>query len=200
MFLKKNVNFLRHIYRTMIILFMIISFIARAVPGFCQEPVYQEARRLLATDQAESAYDILWEKIMAEPDNIRINFLLGKAAMKLKLYENAAAAYERILMADPDSVKAQFHLATAYYRLGAYSLAEKEFNNLLDGGVKVRMKDTSEKFLTAIRKHRNPHGWKISLAAGRVYSTNITTNPSDNLMDDDRSDGTIVIQGSCHDN
>lgn len=197
---KSNVNFLRHIYWTMFILFLIISSIAPAVPGFCQEPVYQEAMRPLATEQSESAYDILWEKIMAEPDNIRINFLLGKAATKLKLYENAAAAYERILVADPDNVKAQFHLAIAYYRLGAYFLAEKEFNNLMDGGVSARMKATSEKFLTAIQKHRNSHGWKISLAAGRLYNSNVTIGQSDNLMNDDRSNDAIIIRGPCHDN
>lgn len=186
--------FPHHIYKKIIIFFLIITFIAPATSAFCKKKNYQEAKSMLASGHTEEAYDFLWEKIMKEPDNTRLNFLFGKAALKLKLYENAAAAYERILMINPDNAKAQLHLAISYYRLGAYVLAEKEFGSLVKKDVSSNTKNISEKFIAAIHHRKSSHQWNVSFAAGRLYNSNVNTAPSDKKFD--TVNGTVSISSN----
>lgn len=142
------------------------------------QSVYRQAQKLMAADETEAAYDLLWQSLINSPLDLKLNLLYGKAGMRLKLYDSAAAAYERVLKVDSKNIKARFNLGVAYYRLGAYGMARKEFNNILEAGSSPKTIKQAHLFLQSIEKRQNSRQLFLSTRLGRIHNTNINTGPT----------------------
>ncbi len=153
----------------------LIFLLVLSLPQYAHtaESIYQQADKLLGSRQTEQAYDLLWQAIMSNPDDIMANYLFGKAAMQLKLYENAASAYERILALDPDQEKARLNLGIAMYALGSHRTAELVLNQLLLAKPNSKTRKEAERYLGRInKKGGGASRWQTILSAGRIYSDN----------------------------
>ncbi len=144
---------------------------------------FAQAEKLLAAEQYSEAYDMLWSAIQDNPESIDGNILLARAATKLKLYDQAAAAYERILIIDPNHLKARLNLGIAFYRLGAYSLAATELNKLADSETENPYTLKAQSYLAQINRKQSPHQWRGSIYLGSLYDSNINTAPDDAFID-----------------
>lgn len=143
----------------------------------------QPASQLMASGKFEEAYEVLWQAVKNNPAAIDINILLARAATKLKIYDQAAAAYERILMVQPNHVKACLNLGIAFYRMGSYSLAENELKKLDKPDTPVRYRDKAKQYLERIKQKSSSHQWRGSVGIGRIYDTNVNTAPADDMVD-----------------
>ncbi|MEA1923215.1 MAG: surface lipoprotein assembly modifier [Pseudomonadota bacterium] len=145
--------------------------------------VFAHADKLLATEQFTQAYDLLWQAIQDNPEDIKGNILLARAATKLKLYDQAAAAYERILIIDPNHIKARLNLGIAFYRLEAYTLAENELNKLASSESSNPFTLKAQDYLNQIRQKKSSHQWRGALSLGYIYDSNVNTAPDEDFID-----------------
>jgi protein O-GlcNAc transferase len=77
----------------------------------------------LQDGQPEAALALIEQAAAAAPDEPRHHFGLGQALQALRRYDEAAAAYRRVLRADPRSADAHFALGSALQSLGDYGAA-----------------------------------------------------------------------------
>lgn len=153
-----------------------------------------EGNRLLISGENEQAYDRLWQVVMSEPDNMTANYLLGRAAMALKLYENAVAAYERILVVDPDQARARLNLGIANYALGAFTAARQELELLLSVNPPPDIRQKAQRYLERIEGRQGVSRLRGLLSIGLVYDSNVD---STSTAQDDW--GATVGLGLTHD-
>ncbi len=132
-----------------------------------------EGNRLLNAGESEQAYDLLWEAVMSDPGNITANYLLGRAAMALKLYENAVVAYERILTADPNQLQARLNLGIANYALGSFTAAKHELELLLTVEPPQAIRRKAQRYLERIDARGGESRLRARLSVGLVYNTNV---------------------------
>ncbi len=173
-----------HLLITLMILFSgVISGVAYGIEtDSAQTAKLEKAMKLMADENAREAYDLLWELVFENPADAELNTYLARAAFKLKLYENAAAAYERILMSHPDRHRARFQLAVAYYHLQAFVLAEEQFMKLLDTLPPKEFKQAIDAYLERIRESRQKHHFDFDAQIGLTYDSNANIGPDKALI------------------
>ncbi|MDM8544677.1 surface lipoprotein assembly modifier [Desulfococcaceae bacterium HSG9] len=167
----------------MIVISGVISGVAYGVEiDSAQTAKLEKAIKLMAEDNALEAYDLLWELVLEHPTDATLNTYLARAAFKLKLYENAAAAYERILISHPDRHPTRFQLAVAYYHLQALVLAEEQFLNLLDTQPPKEFKQAIDAYLERIQESRKKHRFNFDAQIGLTYDSNANIGPDKALI------------------
>jgi tetratricopeptide (TPR) repeat protein len=169
---------------TLIIVFSgVISGVSYGIEyGSAQSAKLEKAMKFMAEDNALEAYDLLWELVLEYPTDAALNTYLAQAAFKLNLYENAAAAYERILMSYPDRHRARFQLAVAYYHLQALVLAEEQFMKLIDTLPPREFKQAIDAYLERIRESRQKHRFNFDAQIGLTYDSNANIGPDKDLI------------------
>ncbi len=176
---------LRTIARLKKALFLLSGLIFLLLPGSLVAATtnYEQAAKLLSREQFSRAYDLLWRELQDNPADVKGNFLLARAATKLKLYDQAAAAYERILIIDPNNIKARLNLGIAFYRLGAYTLSENELKKLVKNNSSDPFTLKARKYLDQIKRKMSPHQWRGSIDVGWLYDSNVNTAPDEDFID-----------------
>lgn len=100
----------------------------------------------------QKAYQVFFKLFENDPENLKINYHLGKAAFGMKDYEAAVMAFERVLILDPDAAKAKLELAKSYYRLGSRETAAQYFEEVLKSDLPQDVKNNIQEILTEIRE------------------------------------------------
>lgn len=86
--------------------------------------VQADAGQLLSEQgRFAEAYQYYFTKFQEDPQNIEINFQLGRAAFGLGDFEAAIMAFERVLILDPDAAEVKVELGKSFYRLGSTETA-----------------------------------------------------------------------------
>jgi outer membrane protein len=145
------------------------------------EPVLDNARRLLASGNAKQAYAELiavQDKMTGMPE---YDYLLGVAALDSGKLEDAIIAFERVLALVPNHAGAQMDLARAYYAAGSFDLAEAAFLRLKASNPPSGALIAINRYLEAIqaRKQQTRPGWTAFGELGLGYDSNITGVPQD---------------------
>lgn len=89
----------------------------------------EEARGLLKSGQADSAYQLL-SSIAADIDGAEFDYLLGIAALDSGRAGIALFAFERVLAQQPNHIYARAELGRAFFRLGEYEEATEQFEQV----------------------------------------------------------------------
>src|SRR5205814_9732750 len=144
------------------------------------DPVLENARRLLAAGNARQAYTELsavQDKLTGTPE---FDYLLGVAALESGRVEDAIIAFERVLALIPNHAGAQMDLARAYYAAGSFDLAEAAFLKLRAANPPPAAQIAINRYLEAIntRKQQLRAGWTAFGELGVGYDSNITGVPS----------------------
>lgn len=106
------------------------------------------------------------------PENPEINFLVGRCALELKLYDDAIAAFDRVLILNPQHSRTRLELARLYTEIGQYEMAEDELDTVLSGQLPSNVRETVLTFKSNIdkRKSRSTFGGVVFLGGG--YDSN----------------------------
>jgi tetratricopeptide (TPR) repeat protein len=145
------------------------------------DPVIENARKLLATGNAKQAYAELvavQSRLSGMPE---FDYLLGVAALDSGKLDDAIIAFERVLAVLPNHAGAQMDLARAYYAAGSFDLAEAAFLKLRVANPPPAAQIAINRYLEAIaqRKQQTQAGWTAFGELGLGYDSNITGVPSD---------------------
>ncbi|MFH1624499.1 MAG: surface lipoprotein assembly modifier [Pseudomonadota bacterium] len=183
---KGGTNWMKSWAKVLVVYFFLLSsiivsqkvLVAQTVIEPKSQKAYQEAREHFQKKDFERAYRILWGAVKEDPENIDLNFYLGRAAFELQRYEAAAAAFERILIINKDLHRVRLELARAYYNLNAFVLAREEFEKVLKTNPPEAVKKNIQQFLDAISKLVTPHRISTRLALGYQFDSNVNVGPS----------------------
>ena len=155
---------------------------AASAAVFAQDdPVVENARKLLAAGNAKQAYAELIAvqgRLSGMPE---FDYLLGVAALDSGKIDDAIIAFERVLALIPNHAGAQMDLARAYYAAGSFDLAEASFLKLRQANPPPAAQIAINRYLDAIaqRKQQTQAGWTAFGELGLGYDSNITGVPSD---------------------
>ena len=142
---------------------------------------YITAATMYNTKQYQKAYDMFYELFLENNYNININYFLGKSAFNLEKYDEATAAFERVLIQKPDFNQARYDYARILYKLKQNEESKKEFEKLLESEITIETKEEIKKYLNIINKkdEKKKVVAKVMLGLSRSSNVNNGLNSSE---------------------
>lgn len=97
-------------------------------------PNYNEISKAYLEKNYQKAYIKAKELCNIDCSSVDLNMLLGKSAMQLKKYDDALAAFDRVLVMDADNTEAKLQSAIVYQKTGDTTLLKLELEDLKTSG------------------------------------------------------------------
>jgi len=146
-----------------------------------REETAQEATARLAAEAAKRAApgeDVTYEQILADPDNLQLNYRFARAQVRRGDVKGAAATLERILLVDPSQHEMRLFYAIVLYRLDNAVEAEREFKTLQGLPLAPALQVEVSNYLKALEKRAKRTHISGSLSLGFEYDTNRNAAPA----------------------
>lgn len=123
------------------------------LPGLAQaDALTDQAKALLDQGKSQAAYDLLAPVESERAGDEAYDLLLGIAAVDIGRNTNAVFALERVLASSPNNARARAEIARAFLALGETQTARKEFELVRERDVPPAVKQTIDRFLSAIER------------------------------------------------
>lgn len=145
------------------------SLFAQTIPS---ERVYQEAQKSYNAGDFKTAYGFFETLSLENPENPEYNFLLGRSALELKMYDEAVTAFDRVLMLNPSHTRTRLELARLYFETKEYEQASHELELVLKENIPQNVRDIATAFKTRIDESKNKHSFSVALIVGAGYDNN----------------------------
>lgn len=143
--------------------------LAGTVPN---ERVLQEAKKSFEAKEFEKAYSF-FEALSSEmATSAEVQFYLGLTAMELQKYDEALAAFDRVLMLDPNHMRTKLEIARVYYISGQYEQASVEVKSILNENLPFDVKKNVETFKTVLEEKLKKEAWLATVSIGMMYDSN----------------------------
>ena len=142
--------------------------------GAAADALTDRAKALLQRQDAAGAYKLLLPLEPQRAGDPEYDYLLGIAALDAGDPERAVFALERVLALQPDNLQARAEIARAYMAMGEREAAKREFEAVRARQVPAQVRETIERFLSAIAaaEHTRVDTY-LELAFG--YDTNVNS-------------------------
>lgn len=134
---------------------------------------YITASTYFNTKQYEKSYKLFYKLFLKHNYNKNINYFLAKSAYHTKKYDEATAAYERVLNLDSNFNQARYDYARILFKLKQNKEAKEEFNKLLSSNIKESIKKRIKEFLKILNKQNRQKTISANLAIGFSRSSNV---------------------------
>lgn len=156
---------------------IVAIWLCTAVFALAQEApnaLKQHALTYFQNGDFEDAYVLLKQLSNDKPDDSEINFYLGRSALETKRYEEALAAFERVLIVEPSHLRSRLEIARIYFEEKRYVEAQDDFLALKqDDAVPLDVKKTISFYLDAIEKTKQKHFLSGFVSLGFGYDSNV---------------------------
>lgn len=120
---------------------------------------------------------VTYEDVLADPDNIDLNYKYAKAMIAVNNLRQAAATLERILMVNPALPRVRLTYAVVLYRLDNLPEAQRELEALQGLPMPASLKAEIEEYIERIRSSRRLTNIKGRLGIGWQYDNNRNAAP-----------------------
>ncbi len=134
---------------------------------------YITASTMYNTMQYKQAYEMFYKLFLKENHNLNINYFLAKSAFSLEMYDEATAAFERVLILKPEFNQARYDFARVLYKLKQKKEAKAEFEKLLKADITKNTKEDIKKYLKVLNKKRNRVNGTANIMIGLSRSSNV---------------------------
>jgi tetratricopeptide (TPR) repeat protein len=141
--------------------------------------VTARANFLLRTDDGG---DITYADILANPDDIVLNFRWAKAQLARGDVRGASATLERILVLDPDLAPVRLYYAIVLYRLDSLDEARSQFDRLLQMDISPEVEANIRQYVSAIEQRRKRLSQSLTLTLGSQIDSNRNAAPNDKVQ------------------
>lgn len=157
-----------------------LALVSMSSAPFAQNtPTPQGTQKQAPSQEQVKAYlDTLLQKIAQEPDNLQLNFEYATLARRAGLYDEAAAAYERMLIQKPDLPRVKLDLALTYMHMKNYTRAEALFEDVLKTNPPETVQNNINNMLAQIGAAQKNH--RLTGNIGFGYSSDSNANASSN--------------------
>jgi tetratricopeptide (TPR) repeat protein len=147
--------------------------------GAAADAVTDRAKALLQRKDAAGAYKLLLPLEPQRAGDPEYDYLLGIAALDAGDPERAVFALERVLALQPDNLLARAEIARAYFEIGERDTAKREFEAVRSRGVPGEVRETIDRFLSAIEAARKRRfNAYVEFAVGHDSNVNSATSQS----------------------
>ena len=167
---------IRHSFITLILI-LHCSLVMGGLPPQGDDPL-AKGIALFESGQFKQSYDVLLNAFTLYPENLELNFYLGRAAFETGNYEMAVMAFERILIASPYEYRVKLEIARAFQKLGDNSTATQYFREVLSTNPPEPVKKNINDFLAYIAGTERKHFFNGQIALGVDWNNNIWASPS----------------------
>jgi hypothetical protein len=151
-----------------------------ASAGAWAQPVL--APPVLAAAPADE-YDVLFQRMLKEPQNLDITFRFAELAGQRGDYEAAIGALERMLFYNRELPRVKAELGALYFRLGSYEMARNYFLQVIaTPGVPGDVRAKVDGFLAEIARRESPVQTSVFVWMGARYQTNANAGPDSALV------------------
>lgn len=137
------------------------------------EQNFNQAVELFNKGDYSGAYKLFLEIFETKPDDTKVNFYLGRAALETKQYEDALMAFERVLIVEPTHVRSRLEMARAYFELREFDAADAEFDKVLETELPKNVRKQILAYKKAIDDSKKRHFITGYLMAGIGWDSNI---------------------------
>lgn len=122
-----------------------------------------------------TSYNQFKKLFLQYSDNVEINYYLAMSAMSLKLYDDATAAFERVLIVRPEFHRARLEYARVLFLLGFKEEAKKEFLKVAQYPIPENVRANINKYLEQIDNANTIGATFLALSFGYIYDDNINS-------------------------
>lgn len=138
--------------------------------------LYDSAQKAYTQGDFATVYP-LFEKLFEEtPASAEINFFVGRCALELRHYDEAIAAFDRVLILNPKHTRTHLELARLYFERQQLELAQTELDIVLNEQLPNDIRDVATVFKRQINERRNPHKIAGALIVGGGYDSNVNND------------------------
>ena len=135
---------------------------------------YITASTMYNIQNYSKSYELFYKIFLKNNYNVNVNYYLALSAIKIKKFDEASAAFERVLIEKPDFNQARYEYAKLLYNLKLKDEAKKEFNKLSKADITEDTKKLVKKYLDILNikpKYSNINA-TILVGAGRSSNVN----------------------------
>ena len=157
--------------KILIICFIISSLLASSLETFKRD--YDQALKLYNSGDFQNASVQFYALSEVAPENVEINFYLGRSALELKHYDDAVSAFDRVLILNPSHVRTKLELARLYFEIQQYDTAQSLLDGVLQEQLPLTVQENVIALKSAIDQQRAKHTFGGALILAWDYDTNI---------------------------
>lgn len=127
--------------------------------------------------------DVSWEEVLADPDNIELNYRFALTQMREGEFRAAQATLERILMLAPDLPRARILYAIILYRLDNTDEAEREILAVMDLPMAAGLRARLRRYLDDIARRRQRTRFDLYTSVGVQLDWNRNQGPESSELE-----------------
>jgi tetratricopeptide (TPR) repeat protein len=142
------------------------------------EAIRKAAQRAQSRKGLETPREVSFAEVLADPDNIELNFLYAQTQAAKGDLPGASATLERILMIDPNIPSVRLFLALIYLHLDNLEEANREFETLQQMPLTPAQRAQTDDSLKQIQKKQRRLKLFANSTMGWGYDTNRNAAPS----------------------
>lgn len=175
------------------------------ISGQSTEQITSSTKFEIEFNQAKSLYDkrqfgLAYQAFMAlwysYPNSLVINFYLGITALELKRYDEAMAAFDRVLILNPEHARTRLELARLYYETGDFQMANNELEIALRADLPEPVRNNVLALKAKMEKEQSRHSHAFTLVLGMNYDSNANNDIGDSNRFDLPGFGGIELSGN----
>lgn len=160
---------MKALHVTLISLFTSTLLLAGTVPN---ERILQEAKQSFDAKEFKKAYGFFENLSTEMATNAEVQFYLGLSAMELQKYDEALAAFDRVLMLDPNHTRTKLEIARVYYISEQYEQASVEVRSILTENLPFEVKKSVDAFKATLEEKLKKEAWLATVSIGAMYDNN----------------------------
>jgi len=134
--------------------------------------IQEAAKEAKALKALEAKVEVTYEQILADPDNLDLNFRYAKSQVARGEWIAASTTLERILMLNPDLAPVRLFNAIVLYQLDNLEEAEREFIAVSEYDMPEEQREQVEQYLHDIRRKRQKTQITSNLSLGWGIDSN----------------------------
>ncbi|MBI3323329.1 MAG: tetratricopeptide repeat protein [Candidatus Omnitrophica bacterium] len=141
----------------------------------------ERAETLKAAERARQPYTgapATYEQVLADPDNVDLNYRYAGAQIAQGNLKGAAATLERLLLLDPTLARVRLLYAVVLFRLDNLDESERAFQQVAETKIPPSLRAEVDDYLRQIRLRRKRTRMAASVTVGIQYDTNRNAAPS----------------------
>lgn len=145
-----------------------------------QEPIsgelYSSAQKAYTQNDFATAYSLFEQLFEQTPNNAEINFFVGRCALELRHYDEAVAAFDRVLILNPKHTRTHLEMARLYFERKQLELAQSELDLVLNEQLPSDVRDSAMAFKHTIDENLSRHRFGGALIVGGGYDSNVNND------------------------